>query len=284
MSVLQHFSTTLENLRKEKGLTQKQLADELGVSRGTISFYEKAERTADIEFLVKAAEFFNVSVNYLLGKSKVRSVNTSVDDICEYTGLSEEAIEKLHLIVEYRDKDRSEYLWVTDEDFFDHKEFENQILRTISYIICNDRFRESIGNIVGYMDILRDRICAIDSLIEEINKKDRLDFTLIREIDSLFDMKHNKNIRLGYFEMIDSLKIAAEEYCEPLIKKREEVENELMKYWGESVLYKHLKDVSDEQAKEIRKQIMNTCLSITETVNQIAKKMGEINADNNQTE
>lgn len=89
------FATILEALRKEKGLTQKQLADNLGVSRGTISFYEKAERTADIDFLVRCAKFFGVSVCYLLGLTKIRNPEIDIQEIHDRTGLWEKSIESI---------------------------------------------------------------------------------------------------------------------------------------------------------------------------------------------
>jgi len=67
------FSRILRELRDEKNLTQQELADELGVARMTINFYESNRRTPDINFAVKAANYFNVSVDYLVGNSNVKS-------------------------------------------------------------------------------------------------------------------------------------------------------------------------------------------------------------------
>jgi transcriptional regulator with XRE-family HTH domain len=67
------FSRILKELRDEKRLTQQELADELGVARMTINFYESNRRTPDINFAVKAANYFNVSVDYLVGNSNIKS-------------------------------------------------------------------------------------------------------------------------------------------------------------------------------------------------------------------
>jgi len=67
------FSRILKELRDEKNLTQQELADELGVSRMTINFYESNRRTPDIQFAVRAANYFNVTVDYLVGNSNVKS-------------------------------------------------------------------------------------------------------------------------------------------------------------------------------------------------------------------
>ena len=56
-------------LRLEKHLSQAQLGSEIFVSGGTISNYETGVHYPDVEKLIKLAEFFNVSIDYLLGRS-----------------------------------------------------------------------------------------------------------------------------------------------------------------------------------------------------------------------
>lgn len=73
MSIKKDFSKTLKELREGCGLSQTELADIIGISRGSISFYENADRAADIETLYTIAKFFNVSTDYLLGITKFRN-------------------------------------------------------------------------------------------------------------------------------------------------------------------------------------------------------------------
>lgn len=61
------FGKRLASLRKQKGLTQYELADALGFSRGQIANYEQGSREPDFETLQKIARFFQVSTDYLLG-------------------------------------------------------------------------------------------------------------------------------------------------------------------------------------------------------------------------
>ena len=61
------FGNILRELRKSQGLTQGELAAELGVVFSTISMYERKERLPDIETLLDLCNFFNVDANYLLG-------------------------------------------------------------------------------------------------------------------------------------------------------------------------------------------------------------------------
>lgn len=69
------LSETLKYLRAEKGLTQGQIADMLKVGRSTYTHYENGGREPDIETLQKLSNFFNVSTDYLLGKTSSRHIN-----------------------------------------------------------------------------------------------------------------------------------------------------------------------------------------------------------------
>ena len=57
----------LKELRKEKGLTQKQVAEELHIHSVTYLHYEKSEREPPLSLLADMATFFDVTVGYLLG-------------------------------------------------------------------------------------------------------------------------------------------------------------------------------------------------------------------------
>ena len=58
----------LKELRKRKGLSQVTLAEKLGLSKSTIGAYETGDISPSLEALNLIADFFNVDINYLLGK------------------------------------------------------------------------------------------------------------------------------------------------------------------------------------------------------------------------
>ncbi len=62
----------LKELRKEKNITQIKLAMDLNMSQNTISRYETGERQAGYDELIKIADYFNVSIDYLLKRSDER--------------------------------------------------------------------------------------------------------------------------------------------------------------------------------------------------------------------
>lgn len=62
------FKEMLRYLRTRKGISQAELAEKLGVAKSTISMYEVGKREPDFETLESIADFFNVDMNFLLGK------------------------------------------------------------------------------------------------------------------------------------------------------------------------------------------------------------------------
>lgn len=66
------FPRIITMLRKEKGLSQKSAADQLGISQALLSHYEKGVRECGLEFVVRIADFYDVSTDYLLGRTPSR--------------------------------------------------------------------------------------------------------------------------------------------------------------------------------------------------------------------
>lgn len=63
------ISARLRSLRNQKKLTQRQLSSKLQISQSTIALYETGNREPDIDTLQKIADFFDVTTDYLLGRS-----------------------------------------------------------------------------------------------------------------------------------------------------------------------------------------------------------------------
>lgn len=70
----------LRKLRNEKSLTQKEFADILGIPRGTYAHYEINKRTPDFDILKETAEYYNVSLDYLLDRTKARDFTLSDEE------------------------------------------------------------------------------------------------------------------------------------------------------------------------------------------------------------
>lgn len=89
------FPRVLTLLRKERGISQKQAAAELGISQALLSHYEKGIRECGLDFLIRCADFYGVSCDYLLGRSPDRTGSKlTVDDIPEPDSLGKENVFK----------------------------------------------------------------------------------------------------------------------------------------------------------------------------------------------
>jgi len=67
------FASRLKELRKEFGLTQLDLSKIINIGKSTVSMYESGKRKPELETLEAIADYFNVNMEYLLGKSEIKN-------------------------------------------------------------------------------------------------------------------------------------------------------------------------------------------------------------------
>lgn len=70
---LSKFAEILSQLRKERGISQKKAAGDLGISQALLSHYEKGIRECGLDFVIKCSEYYGVTADYLLGISSSRN-------------------------------------------------------------------------------------------------------------------------------------------------------------------------------------------------------------------
>ena len=74
MDLANNFHTRLKNLRTSRNLTQKQITDATGMTVTGYQNYESARRKPNFDAIIALADFFNVSTDYLLGRTDVPQV------------------------------------------------------------------------------------------------------------------------------------------------------------------------------------------------------------------
>lgn len=90
-----NFARILKLLRKERNISQKQAAESLGISQALLSHYENNIRECGLEFVVRVADFYAVSCDYLLGRTPDRTgAQLTVEDIPEPSSQGKENIFK----------------------------------------------------------------------------------------------------------------------------------------------------------------------------------------------
>lgn len=148
MDVKQTFATRLKALREKRGISQADLGEAIGMTRGSVSFYESGSRTPDIETLDKVHKYFDVSVNYLLGYSEAgREEN---ERIGEQLGLSDLSIEFLKLCNQCKQIGQLPSSTERKEYFSNYTNIINRIIEQLCsnhyllslVIVCIDRVKE----------------------------------------------------------------------------------------------------------------------------------------------
>ena len=82
----------IEELRKKKGITQIELAKILGVKRVTVTQWETGVQNIKMIHIVPIAEYFGVSCDFLLGRSRTAAADETIQDVYNRIGLCDEAI------------------------------------------------------------------------------------------------------------------------------------------------------------------------------------------------
>ena len=117
------IGNSINTLLVDGGKKQKELAEYLGVTDNTVSYFVGGKRIPNTEQIKKIAEFFHISADYLLGLSGEKTTNKDISFICDYIGLDEDAVKGLHLYA--------------NEELFD-EELEKEKKKLLNFFISNE--------------------------------------------------------------------------------------------------------------------------------------------------
>lgn len=84
MTTKEIFAQRLCEIRESKNLTRQRVADDLGITRASLEYYEKGKRTPDINTINEIANYFSVSVDYLFGRTECISKNDEMRTVCDF--------------------------------------------------------------------------------------------------------------------------------------------------------------------------------------------------------
>ena len=101
MYILKIFAIKLKELRKERGITQRKLAEALKCGYITIKNYEKGKSSPSIQYLCEIAKYFSVSTDYLLGMSNIQEINRCKPCCCTSKKLNKEERQKVEQFIEF---------------------------------------------------------------------------------------------------------------------------------------------------------------------------------------
>lgn len=98
----------IKELRTEKKITQSELSNYLGLTPKMISFYELEQRFPPQDIIIKLADYFNVSTDFLLGRSDIRNSDKILKEYNSLNYESQKELEKYIQILRENDNKRNE--------------------------------------------------------------------------------------------------------------------------------------------------------------------------------
>ena len=88
------IGTKIQNLRKQRGMSQEQLAEALGVSRQAVSKWEAEQSVPDIDKIILICDYFGVTTDYILRNAELPQTEPQFEPIVENTYISENKVEE----------------------------------------------------------------------------------------------------------------------------------------------------------------------------------------------
>lgn len=198
-SVKEIYKTIREKigrLRYEKEESQAQLAKALGVTDRTIKAWEGGTRNPKLNQLVKIAEHYDVSLDYLFGRTENKTVDEETKYICAHTGLSEGAVDVIKSITINNDRSINDFIEKNGKLFFASLQIASAALETFSESIESHKQGDTTANLpILYRDLRLFKIDVSDSAIRFFEPRYS---HLVSEYENLFDTPLNNTIMNFY--------------------------------------------------------------------------------------
>lgn len=277
------FGEKLIELRNERGITQAESAELIGITRNSLSMYERGERCPNIDIAVNAANAYNVSLDYLFGTGYRTPKNN------EYNmydmGFSEEALDFLcieenryyvdAILSDPRIQKISDMLYGSDYKPLINSYEMNYISRLISdllYCILVDVTKGAYNLRPMFDEEIEELLDAVNNCIRQLENKEHLlrtDYdeyvdccdtiqTELERVKSLLEDSPGTNYHQAFQ---DGFNDAVKKFCAgelqiaTLDESEEKLEEELQKYIKKIPLKKYINMSMEEQFEEARKLI-----------------------------
>ena len=154
------FGKRLKELRKANGYTIEQFADMVGISKSTLGYYENDKRMPDIEILARIANVLNVNADYLIGRTNTTAQKGKMKTVCEFTGLSDCAVEYLSEVVKNKDYAKLSIINHLFDELTEDYDF-------YSYETQNGE--ETASSVLGALFLYFERCSGTESVWDEFN-------------------------------------------------------------------------------------------------------------------
>lgn len=184
------FQDNITELRKSLNKKRQEVADDLGISRSSLEYYEKGKRRPDIDVLVKLADYYGVSTDYLTGRTDAKTTDKDLRFVCDYTGLDEESVQSLKI--------KDQMMIPTSNEFaFDSLPFFMGLANKEYVEMYQESFNEVIQSTL-FLDIVS--CCCIEKIFDYCYKEIKPYIDNEEALDSASEDKLNKiKVLIGIF-------------------------------------------------------------------------------------
>ena len=199
------FPTAMRHLMEET--TQADLAKALGKTRQSITYYCDGSSSPDWETLVKIANYFHVSTDYLLGLTNNPTTDKDLDAVCSFTGLSEQSIDRISFL---RDLDCNNLLKLFNS-FTSDPSIPGFFLKFLQYCRASEEYRSAKNTREKEVKDLEDKTNG--DVVSEIRLRSSGQVTITYnqvDIDNLLDTCDLAEFKLSKSFMAIAKKIAEE--------------------------------------------------------------------------
>lgn len=92
MDTREMFARRILELREAKGLSRQKVADDLGITRASLEYYEKGLRTPNLNIIREISDYYQVSIDFLFGKIDTATHDMNIKFVSDFTGLNEKSL------------------------------------------------------------------------------------------------------------------------------------------------------------------------------------------------
>lgn len=223
MEFMDKVSKRIVELREAKGETQQELADAIGITRQSLSRYEIAARTINVDVLGALAQHFNVTTDYLLGLSDVKSTEQDMKIACKMTGLSEKAIENIKFIIDFpslipaiNEIDKKTFYLISQDGWKDGEDDKKRV-KVINSLFETPLFFILLDNLSSAMIEMESLKSDIKQMETEIDIKSDIYFLNVR----IQEKERTSKARLYLLDVYENAKNIVEFY----VKEQEDTPN-----------------------------------------------------------
>lgn len=145
------FASKLLEIREGKGISRQKMADDLGMSRASLEYYEKGKRTPDLNIISKISDYLGVSIDYLMGKSKCISPDEDIQAVCKFFDTDVNMVLGIKNLITANKKYENEFKKIVFSSYFQiflHHIFYSWYLRTE----LGDKYLNELEDVTEYMD------------------------------------------------------------------------------------------------------------------------------------